>query len=150
MSQGRIYRIQQMLKDRKVVPLRTFLAELEVSRATFKRDLSILRERNPTFVRLSDGSIRNAYTVKVQNHNNAARTFQLAVDGPKNLDIKVVGTTETFDVEGDKLRAIRVLLTVPASSITAESMPVTFKVSDPKSHESTASNSVFLSDGATP
>lgn len=34
-----------MLKDRKVVPLRTFLAELEVSRATFKRDLSILRDQ---------------------------------------------------------------------------------------------------------
>ncbi|MBI1212627.1 MAG: cytochrome c oxidase accessory protein CcoG [Alphaproteobacteria bacterium] len=116
------------------------------TRATL--DLSILRERNPTFVRLSDGSIRNAYAVKIQNHKNMAREFQLLVEGPKNLEIKVVGANETVDVEGDKLREIRVLLTVPAPSITAASMPVTFKVVDAKTHETTESRSVFLSDGA--
>ncbi|WP_127478491.1 helix-turn-helix transcriptional regulator [Sulfurivermis fontis] len=41
----RFYRIDQMLSERRVVPLEVFLQELEVSRATFKRDLEYLRDR---------------------------------------------------------------------------------------------------------
>jgi len=41
----RFYKIDQMLHARPVVTLEAFLAELEVSRATFKRDMEYLRER---------------------------------------------------------------------------------------------------------
>jgi len=41
----RLYRIDRMLNDRKVVPITEFLEELEVSLATFKRDLEYLRDR---------------------------------------------------------------------------------------------------------
>ncbi|MGB4913352.1 MAG: WYL domain-containing protein [Candidatus Dechloromonas phosphoritropha] len=41
----RLYRIDRLLNDRPVVPLNTFLDELEVSLATFKRDLEYLRDR---------------------------------------------------------------------------------------------------------
>ncbi|HNQ76889.1 MAG TPA: DeoR family transcriptional regulator, partial [Pseudothauera hydrothermalis] len=42
----RFYRIDQMLAERRVVPLESFLEALEISRATFKRDLEYMRERN--------------------------------------------------------------------------------------------------------
>src|SRR5690242_15359493 len=41
----RILRVQQMLHDRRVVSRETFLNELEVSPAQFKRDLAFLRDR---------------------------------------------------------------------------------------------------------
>jgi predicted DNA-binding transcriptional regulator YafY len=41
----RFYRIQQLLRDRKIVPFAAFLDDLEVSRATVKRDLEYLRNR---------------------------------------------------------------------------------------------------------
>jgi predicted DNA-binding transcriptional regulator YafY len=41
----RFYRIQQLLKARRYVRTQEFLDELEVSRATFKRDLDYLRDR---------------------------------------------------------------------------------------------------------
>lgn len=41
----RFYRIDQLLHERRVVPLRVFLETLQVSRATFKRDLEYMRER---------------------------------------------------------------------------------------------------------
>ena len=41
----RFYKIDQMLNDRKVVPLADFLDELGVSPATFKRDLEYMRDR---------------------------------------------------------------------------------------------------------
>ena len=41
----RFYKIEQLLRARTSVPLRTFLGTLEISRATFKRDLEYLRDR---------------------------------------------------------------------------------------------------------
>lgn len=41
----RFYKIQKMLGDRKLVTTEQFLKELEISRATFRRDLEYLRDR---------------------------------------------------------------------------------------------------------
>ena len=41
----RFYQIDQLMRERRVVSLETFLNELEVSRATFKRDIEYLRDR---------------------------------------------------------------------------------------------------------
>ena len=41
----RFYRIDRLLRERRSVPLARFLEDLEVSRATFKRDLEYLRDR---------------------------------------------------------------------------------------------------------
>ena len=41
----RFYKIDQLLNERRVVPIETFLDALGVSRATFKRDLEYLRDR---------------------------------------------------------------------------------------------------------
>ena len=41
----RVLRIQQMLQAKRVIPREEFLGELEVSLATFKRDLEFLRSR---------------------------------------------------------------------------------------------------------
>jgi predicted DNA-binding transcriptional regulator YafY len=41
----RFYKIDQMLSGRKVVPVGDFLSELDISLATFKRDLEYLRDR---------------------------------------------------------------------------------------------------------
>ena len=41
----RFYRIDQMLHGRRMVPIEVFLEELDISRATFKRDMEYLRDR---------------------------------------------------------------------------------------------------------
>ena len=43
----RFYKIDQLLQSRRpgVVPISTFLGELDISLATFKRDLEYMRER---------------------------------------------------------------------------------------------------------
>lgn len=37
-------------------------------------DLNVLRDRNPVFVRLSNGDIRNAYTLKIMNRGDRTVT----------------------------------------------------------------------------
>ena len=44
-------------------------------------DINVLPDRNPLYVTLSDGSIRNGYTVKVLNMTAEPRTFEVAIDG---------------------------------------------------------------------
>ena len=44
-------------------------------------DLTVQRDRSPNFVRLSNGDIRNAYTVKIQNKRQTEQRFELALDG---------------------------------------------------------------------
>lgn len=41
----RLYKIERLLRSRGVVPLEVFMRELEVSRATLRRDLDLLRDR---------------------------------------------------------------------------------------------------------
>lgn len=41
----RFYRIRRLLQSRRLVPIDVFLDDLEVSRATFKRDMAYLRDR---------------------------------------------------------------------------------------------------------
>lgn len=46
MSQAeRLYKIERLLRRQRAVPIRQFLEELEVSRATFRRDYDVLRDR---------------------------------------------------------------------------------------------------------
>jgi cytochrome c oxidase accessory protein FixG len=118
------------------------------TRATI--DLNVLRDRNPTYVKLSDGSVRNAYTVKVMNRAAAARTFRLAVDGPAGFTTKIIGLDDAklpaeITVDADRLRTLRVLLTVPSANLATSSVPVTFTVS--VRGETRSNATVFLSAG---
>jgi cytochrome c oxidase accessory protein FixG len=43
--------------------------------------LAVIHDRNPLFVRLADGGIRNAYTVRLSNKIPEDRPFEIRVDG---------------------------------------------------------------------
>lgn len=85
--------------------------------------VNVLRDRNPLFVRLSDGGIRNGYTVKILNKRHETRSFKLGVEGlPAGVEPKldVVGQTRGTDaisVVPDDLRALRVYLTLPKPAV---------------------------------
>lgn len=53
--------------------------------------LSVMHDRNPLFVRLSDGSIRNGFTIRVANKNLDERAYVLTVDGLANAKLDIVG-----------------------------------------------------------
>lgn len=44
-------------------------------------DLNVLRDRNPLFVTLSDGSVRNGYTLKIINKEHDEQLFGVRVEG---------------------------------------------------------------------
>jgi cytochrome c oxidase accessory protein FixG len=54
-------------------------------------DLSVMHDRNPVFVRLSDGSIRNGFTVRVANKSFDERSYVVDVEGLPGLKLDVIG-----------------------------------------------------------
>lgn len=84
-------------------------------------ELNVLHDRNPVYVALSNGDLRNAYTVKVLNKSHRDRQFALAVEGQPGAHLEVVGEAANGErgeaahlaVEKDRLTGFRVLVTAP-------------------------------------
>lgn len=50
--------------------------------------LDVIRDRNALFQETSDGLIENAYTLKIYNKSQVARTFQIAIDAPAGIQYR--------------------------------------------------------------
>ena len=68
-------------------------------------DVNVLHDRNPVAVKLSDGSIRNAYTVRLLNKRGFDRVIAIDVDGPVNATVHVVGADSVTQDRPDDRRS---------------------------------------------
>ncbi|TDL79656.1 cytochrome c oxidase accessory protein CcoG [Palleronia sediminis] len=85
-------------------------------------EMTVAPIRNPTFVTLSDGSVRNAYDVRLLNKQAEPRQFLLSQSMAPGLDLDIEGETgNTVTVPTDTQRLVRVYLTAPAGSDAAAS-----------------------------
>ena len=79
--------------------------------------ISVIHDRNPMFVRLSDGSVRNGYTVRIVNKHLKKREFALGFNGLPATLIDFVGLPPRedgelwIDVGPDQTRELRVVVT---------------------------------------
>jgi cytochrome c oxidase accessory protein FixG len=83
-------------------------------------EVSVLPDRNPLFVVLSDGSLRNNYTVKILNKLHDVRSFRLTADGLPGAKLAIAGfdrENPAIDVVPDNLRALKVHVTVPVAAL---------------------------------
>ncbi|PYE82454.1 4Fe-4S dicluster domain-containing protein [Pseudoroseicyclus aestuarii] len=91
--------------------------------------LTVAPVRNPTFVTLSDGSIRNAYDLRLRNREGAAQEIALTLEGPEALVLSVEGAgTEAVPVQADTQRAIRVYVTAAPGTAPAEAARTGFEI----------------------
>jgi cytochrome c oxidase accessory protein FixG len=84
-------------------------------------DLAVQHDRNPLYVQLSDGTIRNNYTVKVRNMETRPREVELAISGlPGAVAWTSTGTRETagerikVTVAPDSVQKVRLFVAAPA------------------------------------
>jgi cytochrome c oxidase accessory protein FixG len=76
-------------------------------------DLNVLHDRNPLYVELKDGTIRNGYDVKILNMTPEPRTIELRLEGLPGATMMVAGGepegTErvTLELEPDKVLPLR-------------------------------------------
>ncbi|MEM8750534.1 MAG: cytochrome c oxidase accessory protein CcoG [Pseudomonadota bacterium] len=116
-------------------------------------EVNILHDRNPLFVTLSDGSIRNGYEVKILNMRAETRQFWVQTSGLPGAVMKLASSqnrpTESLFIEvaPDRLRSVKLYVTVPADQIAAPRTEFTFRVTEIRGGESTASDARFEAPG---
>ena len=110
-------------------------------------DVNVLHERNPPFVKLSDGSVRNGYTVKVLNKLHQPRDFTLVPKDLGRATLTIVGVESgKFQVVTDALRELKVFVTVPANEVaklTGQTTNFQIVVRDAASGQETSRKSNF-------
>ena len=99
-------------------------------------EVNLLHDRQPLFVKLSDGSIRNGYTFKILNMQREPKTYLLATEGLSGAEITVIGIqpqpspSVELTVTPDDIGTFRVFVKAPLSSLTGKSTDFDFVLTD--------------------
>jgi cytochrome c oxidase accessory protein FixG len=90
-------------------------------------DISAQQDRNPLYVRLSDGAVRNGYTVKIRNMEERPRPVVVTLEGlPGAVLWTETGSRETATrelratVPADALQKLRIFVAAPAGDAGRE------------------------------
>jgi len=105
--------------------------------ARTRLDISAQQDRNPIFVRLSDGAIRNAYTVKLRNMETRRRDVEVRVAGLPGAKIWTdAGSREKASdavraaVAADSVTKLRLFLILPAAGPARQDFRFTVRALD--------------------
>ena len=117
------------------------------TRATLK--VNVLRDRTPPFIRLSDGGVRNAYTVKIENKADSSRVFEIRLEGLDGARLTAVGETVddgavVVSAGPDSVRSVRIFATVPKSGLAKAAGDIALAVSEAKGDEMVRARTTFM------
>ena len=80
-------------------------------------EMTVAPIRNPTFVTLADGSIRNAYDVRLRNKHGEVRPFLLTLGQQATADLAIENRADNVvEVPADTQERVRVYVTAPPGS----------------------------------
>ena len=114
-------------------------------------DVHVIPDRNPTFVRLADGSIRDGYNLKIANRGFYPTTVQVRFEGVPGAQLKTPeteGTSSSIDVAiaPNVVQAVRLFVIAPPEGLTSPRIPARFIVRS--GDREFATETIFLSAGA--
>jgi cytochrome c oxidase accessory protein FixG len=92
-------------------------------------ELKALHQRQPLFVRQSDGSIQNGYEIKILNKTDKPMNFVLRVSGMDEMTL--VGAEEPLPAEEGHVTAYTVFVRVEPDAIKQRVTPIQFRVVNP-------------------
>jgi cytochrome c oxidase accessory protein FixG len=114
-------------------------------------ELTVQRDRSPNFVRLSNGDIRNSYTIKILNKRQDERRFTLALGGLPAARLGFIGaeiegdaTAPRLLVHPDSVGTFRIFVTLPPSAAPAGSQALEFSVLGPDGRRRASHDAVFV------
>jgi cytochrome c oxidase accessory protein FixG len=83
-------------------------------------EMTVAALRNPTFIVLSDGAVRNVYDIRLRNKQGTEQTYALSLSNADQITLSVEGAAlSRVTVAADQTLAARVYLTAPAGSDAA-------------------------------
>ncbi|PRY76934.1 cytochrome c oxidase accessory protein FixG [Yoonia maritima] len=109
-------------------------------------EMTVSPVRNPTFVTLSDGTIRNIYDIRLLNKNGDDREFHLSLTSDEILRIELEGTAErsiTVPANETMLQRVYVSARPGDAPATADRTDLRFWVEDLTSGERAHKDTIF-------
>ncbi len=107
-------------------------------------DISVLQDRNPLFVRLADGAVRNSFTIKIRNMETRPRAAEVSVTGLPGAkvwqaggDRAAGGRTIPVQLVADSVTKVRLFVAAPAEGAQRQEMLFTVKALDSEGGSST-------------
>ncbi|SIS88515.1 cytochrome c oxidase accessory protein FixG [Roseivivax lentus] len=92
-------------------------------------DITVGAVRNPTYVTLSDGTIRNAYDLRILNKNGDDRVYLVSPGFGANLDLEIEGHPgSTIPVPANTTGITRIYFTAPPDSPAANADRTEFRI----------------------
>ena len=89
--------------------------------------LSVAPDRNPPFMLMSDGSVRNAYTLRLRNMQSRPREMEVAIEGlpgavmwSDTIDREDAAARQKFTVPADQLLTVRAYVMAPPGTETRD------------------------------
>ncbi|MEZ5812523.1 MAG: cytochrome c oxidase accessory protein CcoG [Rhizobiaceae bacterium] len=116
-------------------------------------EINVLHDRNPQFVTLSDGSIRNGFSVKLLNMIPEERVIFLTIEGLPGAVMSAIGIDQpegrslAIPVEPDKLRNVKIYVHQPSRHVAGETAEFFFIAEDKSSHETDRYRATFNAPG---
>ncbi|MEY8096690.1 cytochrome c oxidase accessory protein CcoG [Falsihalocynthiibacter sp. S25ZX9] len=113
-------------------------------------DFVISPVRNPTYVTLSDGSIRNTYEVRLRNKLGDERGFQVSITSDADLTVQVDDReNNVVMVNPDETFMQRVHIVAPSGSAAAktDSTPVRIWIEDTETLDRAYKDTIFNGNG---
>ena len=91
-----------------------------------RTELTVAADRNPPFMLMSDGSVRNAFTLKLRNMENRPRTLEIAVSGLPEAQLwtdtigrEQAALSQFVEVPANQTRAVRAYVVAPPTTPTS-------------------------------
>jgi cytochrome c oxidase accessory protein FixG len=101
-------------------------------------DVNVIHDRNPLYVRMADGAIRNGFTMRILNKRLEPRRFAVSVTGVPAAVVEIVGlplgAANNVEVGPDQSREFRVLVS-NYEFAPPPSSPIVFHILDLESRE---------------
>ncbi|WP_371395700.1 cytochrome c oxidase accessory protein CcoG [Fretibacter rubidus] len=114
-------------------------------------DMNVLRDRLPNYVTLSDGAVRNGYTIKVLNKSAEERNLVLTVEDLPSPNITVMGALDkqstTLRVPADETRDFKIYVSESQLSNLDQKTDFNFKLEDMDTSETANARAIFISGG---
>lgn len=129
----RIIRARTLVYAAAIAIVGSIMLHALATRATM--DVSVLYERNPLFVQLSDGGVRNDYTVRILN-KGTQRSFALEVSGLPGATVRIAGIEASPDgkpvveVGQDQTREVRLSVQVGPAGLPKTSRDIDIAITD--------------------
>lgn len=76
-------------------------------------EMAAIPDRNPIFVMLSDGSIRNGYTIKIMNKTHEVKVFSLKISAPKEAILRSQSDLDNLEIAPDSIGTFKTFVILP-------------------------------------